>query len=242
MKTTDLNHLIEKTRKLCDLAGINEFSAFRFLYENILQIYVLSHCPAPAFLRKNLQVQGAVRKSFAIDEELQKWWQVIDQSISPTSRAGKIISKEKWKDKVYSINPSQCCSYCRKTIKKEESEVDHIVPRDLGGFDQESNYTLSCFLCNNGKRNSPSTLYFNIFNFKTNFQFLFHEEKKGLKSSERFQILQWADFKCQKCLTDKKPLVIYYLKDPGSGGQAMLGNSYCFCPDCGINHKKVEDA
>ena len=241
MKTVDLNNLIEKTKKLCEIAGINEFSAFRFLYENVLQIYILSQVPNPNYLRCNLQLKTKMSKIFSIDPELQKWWKIIDQSINPINRYENEISTDKWKVEVFLKNPIQHCYYCKKTLTIKDCEVDHIVPRDLGGFDQASNYVLSCSPCNNGKRNSPSTFRFNIFNFQSCFRFLFRENKNYLKKNERFQILQWAEFRCEECDSFSKPLDIYYKNDPLAGGQALLGTSLCLCADCCVDAKKMED-
>jgi hypothetical protein len=44
------------------------------------------------------------------------------------------------------------CAYCGKTIKYEEMQVDHIIPKKLGGNDNFENLNPSCRRCNHYKR------------------------------------------------------------------------------------------
>jgi 5-methylcytosine-specific restriction endonuclease McrA len=187
-------------------------------------MYILSQVPNPQYLKKNWHLFGQVKKVFDEYPELTVWRDVIQQALHPTTKTVKSKTKEKWKTEVFLKKEIQKCKYCKRFIHKTESEVDHIIPKDLGGFDETSNYVLSCHDCNNGKLNSPSTLLFNIFNFKTNFIFLNKEKKEKLKLNERFQILQWALFQCQKCCSVDNEIKIYYssLNPCGSGYNVLF--------------------
>jgi hypothetical protein len=45
------------------------------------------------------------------------------------------------------------CVYCGRKSPDVELQVDHIIPKSLGGLDDESNLTCSCWECNLGKSN-----------------------------------------------------------------------------------------
>lgn len=40
------------------------------------------------------------------------------------------------------------CAYCRIRLTKRNAEIDHVVPRAVGGDDSEGNLVASCGLCN----------------------------------------------------------------------------------------------
>jgi hypothetical protein len=44
------------------------------------------------------------------------------------------------------------CVYCGRTSATVALEVDHVVPRFLGGRDEATNLVTACFDCNSGKR------------------------------------------------------------------------------------------
>ena len=49
------------------------------------------------------------------------------------------------------------CELCGISIKKKPLEVDHIIPRNKGGSDDESNLQALCYSCNAMKRDTDST-------------------------------------------------------------------------------------
>ena len=49
------------------------------------------------------------------------------------------------------------CQLCGISIKKKPLEVDHIIPRNKGGSDDESNLQALCYSCNAMKRDTDST-------------------------------------------------------------------------------------
>lgn len=44
------------------------------------------------------------------------------------------------------------CAYCGDKIEIKDMQVDHVVPKRLGGLDEVTNYNPSCRLCNHYKR------------------------------------------------------------------------------------------
>lgn len=44
------------------------------------------------------------------------------------------------------------CAYCGHKITLKEMQVDHIIPKRLGGADSLENYNPSCRICNHYKR------------------------------------------------------------------------------------------
>ena len=44
------------------------------------------------------------------------------------------------------------CAYCGKKLMLGEMQVDHIIPKRLGGADSIENYNPSCRTCNHYKR------------------------------------------------------------------------------------------
>ena len=44
------------------------------------------------------------------------------------------------------------CAYCGHEITIKEMQVDHIIPKRLGGADALGNYNPSCRICNHYKR------------------------------------------------------------------------------------------
>jgi ATP adenylyltransferase len=51
----------------------------------------------------------------------------------------------------------KCCELCGIDADKKALEVDHIVPKNLGGIDDISNYQALCYSCNASKRDRDST-------------------------------------------------------------------------------------
>jgi hypothetical protein len=47
------------------------------------------------------------------------------------------------------------CRYCGRRAPAVEIEVDHVVPRSMGGTDDLTNLVAACFECNSGKSNRP---------------------------------------------------------------------------------------
>jgi hypothetical protein len=45
------------------------------------------------------------------------------------------------------------CEYCRLPLLGNSWQVDHIIPKSLGGTDDFNNLAVACFRCNNNKRN-----------------------------------------------------------------------------------------
>lgn len=50
------------------------------------------------------------------------------------------------------------CIYCGRTSADAALQVDHVLPRSLGGSDHSANLVTACFECNNGKRDVPLRL------------------------------------------------------------------------------------
>lgn len=46
------------------------------------------------------------------------------------------------------------CRYCGKTSADERIEVDHVIPKALGGTDHPTNLTAACHTCNKGKNST----------------------------------------------------------------------------------------
>jgi hypothetical protein len=47
------------------------------------------------------------------------------------------------------------CQYCGRRAPAVAIEVDHVVPRSMGGTDDLTNLVAACFECNSGKSNRP---------------------------------------------------------------------------------------
>jgi diadenosine tetraphosphate (Ap4A) HIT family hydrolase/5-methylcytosine-specific restriction endonuclease McrA len=54
------------------------------------------------------------------------------------------------------------CESCGISHEKRSLEVDHIVPKSLGGKDDLSNYQALCYVCNSQKSNKDDTDFRNI--------------------------------------------------------------------------------
>lgn len=48
-----------------------------------------------------------------------------------------------------------CCQYCEATGDAARLTIDHLVPLDLGGLDEITNYVTACESCNQRKANLP---------------------------------------------------------------------------------------
>jgi ATP adenylyltransferase len=57
------------------------------------------------------------------------------------------------------------CELCGISSKEKALEVDHIVPKNLGGEDSVNNYQALCYTCNANKRDSDSTDFRGLENF-----------------------------------------------------------------------------
>ena len=54
------------------------------------------------------------------------------------------------------------CELCGISMEEKALEVDHIVPKNLGGEDSIDNYQALCFTCNANKRDTDDTDFRNI--------------------------------------------------------------------------------
>lgn len=45
------------------------------------------------------------------------------------------------------------CTYCGYPLSEIDATLDHIIPKSLGGSDEDDNKTLACHDCNREKRN-----------------------------------------------------------------------------------------
>jgi 5-methylcytosine-specific restriction endonuclease McrA len=43
------------------------------------------------------------------------------------------------------------CQHCKKKLRDDEVEFDHIIPVSKGGSSEEHNLRLTCFKCNRDK-------------------------------------------------------------------------------------------
>jgi hypothetical protein len=43
------------------------------------------------------------------------------------------------------------CRYCGRTVRRQCSTIDHVIPRARGGISMPDNLTLACCRCNNAK-------------------------------------------------------------------------------------------
>jgi len=43
------------------------------------------------------------------------------------------------------------CRYCRRPLTRREATIDHVIPRRLGGSDDENNLVAACQPCNSRK-------------------------------------------------------------------------------------------
>lgn len=66
------------------------------------------------------------------------------------------------------------CQYCGARAPSVELQIDHIIPKRLGGTDELSNLTTSCVDCNQGKSGRPLSehLYLNACNMFDNCNFV----------------------------------------------------------------------
>ena len=55
------------------------------------------------------------------------------------------------------------CAYCGHEITLKEMQVDHIIPKRLGGADSIVNYNPSCRICNHYKRAEKLEVWRNFF-------------------------------------------------------------------------------
>lgn len=44
------------------------------------------------------------------------------------------------------------CHYCTKQLQGDDATADHIVPKESGGRDEESNLVAACRSCNSAKK------------------------------------------------------------------------------------------
>lgn len=56
--------------------------------------------------------------------------------------------------------------------------------------------------------------------------------------SRRRIILESADYECESCGEDGKPLHVHHIKELSAGGSNKLGNLICLCEDC---HNEIHD-
>jgi CRISPR/Cas system Type II protein with McrA/HNH and RuvC-like nuclease domain len=66
-------------------------------------------------------------------------------------KGGKGKMTKKTRELVYAKYNGRC-AYCGHEITLKEMQVDHIIPRRLGGADSLDNYNPSCRICNHYKR------------------------------------------------------------------------------------------
>lgn len=55
------------------------------------------------------------------------------------------------------------CAYCGHEIELKEMQVDHILPKRLGGKDTMENYNPSCRTCNHYKRATELEMWRTVF-------------------------------------------------------------------------------
>jgi len=55
------------------------------------------------------------------------------------------------------------CELCGISAREKALEVDHIVPKNLGGIDDIANYQALCFTCNAQKRDTDNTDFRDLF-------------------------------------------------------------------------------
>lgn len=58
-----------------------------------------------------------------------------------------------WFDNNKSLTGWYTCSWCKKKIRKQDVDIDHIIPQSLGGKDVLSNLQCMCKSCNRSKKN-----------------------------------------------------------------------------------------
>ena len=56
-------------------------------------------------------------------------------------------------DLTYEVNDSDKCYYCSRPLTRDNSTLDHIYPKDLGGPSIPNNLCISCRNCNSNKSN-----------------------------------------------------------------------------------------
>lgn len=68
---------------------------------------------------------------------------------------GKMNSKQKSKKKQKLIKDFDlCCWWCGKCLPEEKLTIEHLRPLSRGGSNALENLRLTCFSCNNSRRNS----------------------------------------------------------------------------------------
>lgn len=65
-------------------------------------------------------------------------------SVSSETSSGGRKRKKLWLE-------NNCCFYCEKELKLEETTLDHYIPRSKGGNSNLKNLRLSCVKCNRKK-------------------------------------------------------------------------------------------
>ena len=51
------------------------------------------------------------------------------------------------------------CQFCHCQFSPKDLTIDHLVPLDLGGFDEVTNYITCCQACNQRKSNLPLKVF-----------------------------------------------------------------------------------
>jgi len=51
---------------------------------------------------------------------------------------------------------NECCFYCNKWMRFEDSTRDHIIPKSRGGMNLYENVVLSCAPCNSERGDMPA--------------------------------------------------------------------------------------
>ena len=240
LKSKAIINNLQKVEYLCNAMSIKSETAIQYLCDELTQLFILSKIKNPMFLKTNGERLNENLELFEINSILLDWKECYNSNIRYRGEPFDSISTEKWKTELFENQKLVRCTYCKKFITKDNSEVDHYIPKDCKGFDTKRNFRISCNPCNNGKRQLPSVLLFNVFNFASYFSQIAYEGKQKLSKKERFQILQWADFKCSKCLSDSCEISVYYIDKPDVGGSAVFGNSIVLCINCANSLHQME--
>lgn len=80
---------------------------------------------------------------------------IAGRSVPSIIRINKSLSRLRFKIRPSSQNiyerDNRTCQYCGKKMKKDESTLDHVIPKSKGGPFSFTNLVASCYSCNQFK-------------------------------------------------------------------------------------------
>ena len=112
--------------------------------------------PAADILVQRLTDDAGILKDFAPGEGLDfiHRTDIPERTDTTTINLRSAAQKNAIKDRLYGTQGGDCAG-CSRHFQKQDFHIDHIIPKDKGGGDYESNLQLLCGNCNSIKGNRP---------------------------------------------------------------------------------------